>query len=92
MKAEAAKNRPDPKEPKGPRARSDDGRFVGVRVNVRLRFIIALPTIPGIQTVQHSEQALKALKRSTVKGVGKYPDAPHARQHPLSHDQSASSS
>ena len=33
MKAKAAKNTTDPKEPKGPRARSDDGRFVGVRVN-----------------------------------------------------------
>ena|SRR5438128_2965410 len=33
MKAKAAKNRPDPKEPNGPRARSDEGRFVGVRVN-----------------------------------------------------------
>jgi hypothetical protein len=33
MKAKAAKNKADPKEPKGPRARSDEGRFVGVRVN-----------------------------------------------------------
>jgi hypothetical protein len=33
MKAKAAKNTPDPKEPTGPRARSDEGRFVGGRVN-----------------------------------------------------------
>jgi hypothetical protein len=33
MKAKAAKNPPEPKEPKGSRVRSDDGRFAGVRVN-----------------------------------------------------------
>ena len=33
VKAKTAKNPPEPKEPKGPRVRSDDGRFVGVRVN-----------------------------------------------------------
>ena len=52
---------------------------------------------PFLNHPRHSNRAtqraaLEALKRSTVKGVGKYPDAPHARQHPLSHDQSASSS
>ena len=33
MKAKAAENPPEPKEPKGPRVRSDDGRFAGVRLN-----------------------------------------------------------
>jgi hypothetical protein len=92
MKAEAAKNRPDPKEPKGPRARSDDGRFVGVRVNVRLRFIIALPKPSQAFKPCDTPSSAGGVEEVTVKGIGKYPDAPHARQHPLSHDQSASSS
>jgi hypothetical protein len=33
MQAKSAENPPEPKEPKASRARSHDGRFVGVRVN-----------------------------------------------------------
>ena len=54
MKAKAAENPPEPKEPKGPRVRSDEGRFVGVRVNEEE--VPRLPIFPAQWAIEDPRQ------------------------------------
>jgi len=54
MKTKAAKNPPEPKAPKAPRARSNDGRFVGVRVNEEE--VRRLPIFPAQWAIEDPRQ------------------------------------